>query len=428
MSETPGENTGGSRARTPAKTHDAAAPQEATDENSIANDPKLSNAERQRALDMSIQAAQDQRNASMGGQGKPSVDDEEDRRRRLADVNKERGLDGSYTGLDGRKGVADLKEANKGLPPEWRDRLLPNRNEFVLRDEPKVAVFSVSADTLKTRLNDPEVAKLLAATADERGWSRIQVKGTETFRREVWIEATARGVDTKGFQPSEVDFHEASLRSRNFQGRNQVKADRQAIENLEPGTMARRNEQHRMVAAAVGATHAHLRDKVSNSSDQRVIEQAVRDSLAKTNGRQVRDIKMRDPEGTVVKMGYENYKFDPKESRSFYMRLEKDGKTRDVWGVGLADAATKSKTSLGDYVQVHQTGAKPVEVMANVRDKEGRITGTTQKQVMRKEYQVDVQERATSIRAPEQSHQNANQQARIHQQTQEQSRSRGRSR
>ena len=137
---------------------------------------------------------------------------------------------------------------------------------------------------------------------------------------------------------------------------------------------------------------------------------------------------MRDPEGTVVKMGYENYKFDPKESRSFYIRLEKNGKTRDVWGVGLADAATKSKTSVGDYVQIQQTGAKPVEVTANVRDKEGRITGTTQKQVMRKEYQVDVQERATNIRAPEQSHQHANQQARVHQQTHEQSRSRGRTR
>lgn len=422
MSNADGANQGGSRSRTPNDPSQQISAQSPTEENVISDSPKLSDEERQRATQLRIEAANAQRDHAA-----------RDRRLKYADsntANQSGDLDSGAPSqrTEEERRTAQIKATAKGLPPEWRDRLLPNRDEFVLRDEPKVAVFSVNNDTLKTRLNDPEVARLLAATADERGWSRIQVKGTETFRREVWVEATARGVDAKGYKPTEVDYHEASLRAKTFTDRNQVKADQKAIENLEPGAMARRNEQHRMVAAAIGATNAHIKDTVPNASDQRVIEQAVRDSLAQTNGKQVRDIKMRDPEGKIVAMGYEKYKFDSDQSRSFYVRLERDGKTRDIWGVGLADAVTQARAKQGDYVQVQQTGSRTVEVKVPIRNNEGRVTGSEMKQVKRNEFQMDVQNRAPQSNNQASRVQQDAQMLRQQQKTQHRTQSRGRSR
>ena len=41
--------------------------------------------------------------------------------------------------------------------------------------------------------------------AQAKGWTKLDLKGTDEFKREAWLEASMRGLDTKGFDVREVD-------------------------------------------------------------------------------------------------------------------------------------------------------------------------------------------------------------------------------
>ena len=52
--------------------------------------------------------------------------------------------------------------------------------------------------------------------AEARGWNEIKVSGSETFRREVWLEAATRHMHVKGYHPSEQDFAALSKRDKSI--------------------------------------------------------------------------------------------------------------------------------------------------------------------------------------------------------------------
>lgn len=276
------------------------------------------------------------------------------------------------------------------LPPEYRGKLLRSKDAFVLRDDPSYQVFKARDDTLSTRLNDPGVARMMAASADQQGWNRIKVTGTETFRREVWLEATARGIQARGYSPSEVDYQEASLRASRFEGRNAIAADKKALRNLEPDAILQRNPRHRNAATAIAVASTHISNAIANPSDQRVMDAGVRERIAQDNGANLREIRVKPIEGEIVRMGYAKYKFDKSQNDSFYIRLSENGRERDIWGVGLADAATLTKAKPGDRVAIRSTGHTMVTVHTKIHDRDGKVIGTEPKEAQRKSYEITV--------------------------------------
>jgi hypothetical protein len=42
--------------------------------------------------------------------------------------------------------------------------------------------------------------------AEARGWTAIKAKGTKEFRQQVWVEASRRGLNMKGYKPSKEDL------------------------------------------------------------------------------------------------------------------------------------------------------------------------------------------------------------------------------
>ena len=68
--------------------------------------------------------------------------------------------------------------------------------------------FRDRGDRLVTDIESKEVVKDLVTVAEHRGWDRIQVGGSETFRRAVWLEAAERGIGVRGFKPTERDLQE----------------------------------------------------------------------------------------------------------------------------------------------------------------------------------------------------------------------------
>ncbi|MEX3968145.1 DUF5710 domain-containing protein [Paraburkholderia sp. EG286B] len=69
---------------------------------------------------------------------------------------------------------------------------------------------------LNSRQNDRATIADMVAVAKAKNWDSIVVRGSETFRRNAWIEASLAGVDVNGFTPSEGDeaLFEATKRER----------------------------------------------------------------------------------------------------------------------------------------------------------------------------------------------------------------------
>jgi len=84
-----------------------------------------------------------------------------------------------------------LKDGNA-----WRSSRFPDKIEFIDRK-----------DTMHTfgKPNDFTV-RAMVETAKERGWESLQVKGANPkWKSMVYIEATSRGIDVKGYQPTTFD-------------------------------------------------------------------------------------------------------------------------------------------------------------------------------------------------------------------------------
>lgn len=68
---------------------------------------------------------------------------------------------------------------------------------------------------VSTRAYPDAVADMLKI-ARHRGWSQVKVSGDEAFRREVWIQAQALGLEVRGHRPSERDRQAAPSNRSKF--------------------------------------------------------------------------------------------------------------------------------------------------------------------------------------------------------------------
>jgi hypothetical protein len=85
---------------------------------------------------------------------------------------------------------------------------------------------------------------------------------------------------------------------------------------------------------------------------------------------------VRTHNGKLVEHGPAPFDFNKENGENYYVRLEQDGgKTRDVWGKGLAEAMDLSHAEVGDVVSLKKVSAKPVTVQEAVRNDDGKITG-----------------------------------------------------
>lgn len=85
-------------------------------------------------------------------------------------------------------------------------------DKFYRVDKPSEVAFVDQGNRLETRSNGEQVAATMVQVALSRGWDEIKVSGSETFRREAWQEAAARGMQVKGYTPTKQDLEELSKR------------------------------------------------------------------------------------------------------------------------------------------------------------------------------------------------------------------------
>ena len=80
------------------------------------------------------------------------------------------------------------------------------RNEYRFRGDTSRVAFTESTFRLATDTNSPSVARSMVDVAEARNWHALRVSGHEDFKRMVWLEASARGVKTIGYEPVPGDL------------------------------------------------------------------------------------------------------------------------------------------------------------------------------------------------------------------------------
>lgn len=211
------------------------------------------------------------------------------------------------------------------MPQEVHERFLQVDNKYYFPDQ--TLAFVDRGSKLKAETNNAEVARSLVAIAEARGWSAINVTGSEQFRREVWREANRRDIEVRGYTPDAVELEAAR--------RDQQRSSRQRDANPQPST-------------------------TSGSTSPSPQANPKRDQPAST--------------GVLLEAGPAHYKFDPKQTMSYYVKLGTPHGERTLWGVDLERAVAESRTrpKPGDEVVVHNLGAQPVTLKVPVRNEAGQ--------------------------------------------------------
>jgi len=105
---------------------------------------------------------------------------------------------------------ADIKPL---VPQDIEKHYLRVGGKFYHPKNTGLVAFEDKGNKLETRSNSEHIAESMVRIAEARGWDEIKVSGSETFRREVWLEAASRGMNVKGYSPSEQDKAQLAKRA-----------------------------------------------------------------------------------------------------------------------------------------------------------------------------------------------------------------------
>lgn len=65
---------------------------------------------------------------------------------------------------------------------------------------------------ITTKFDDQKTVSAILDLAESRGWQRVKLTGSNEFKREAWVQAQERGIETVGYKPKQTDIQEAARR------------------------------------------------------------------------------------------------------------------------------------------------------------------------------------------------------------------------
>ncbi len=116
-----------------------------------------------------------------------------------------------------RKAANDFKAPAYTTEPEaiGKAYYVENRgSERRYFDDYQRKALAIRADdtTINSKREDLTTIRNMLTIAEARGWSEVKVSGSAEFKRETWIEASARGITAQGYKANDLDRQEADRR------------------------------------------------------------------------------------------------------------------------------------------------------------------------------------------------------------------------
>lgn len=305
--------------------------------------------------------------------------------------------------------------------------------------------FQDHGKKLSTSVEDRAVIADMVAIAAAKNWSQIELKGTDSFRQTAWLEAESRGLRTKGYEPTQQDLQQleqlkrergtadpavqAGKADKDVKNTIEVKVDREVagkgqqpdreanaspagkaaplsqdlldhlalMARLEAGSKRDRD----MMAAIEAQRESRVNKQPTEKPDQK--EPAQRDfskSAAEPVGERKDTQNRQDVTagaavdaktpivGRLLDHGRANYKHDPDEKESYYVKLQTPGGERTIWGKDLERSMVDGKFKAGDGISLKLNDQENVKVKANVRDGAGKVVGEQEVAAKRNEWEV----------------------------------------
>lgn len=294
-----------------------------------------------------------------------------------------------------RGSTNESNEKNKEFvtPDVLRKRYLQAENKFYFRDDENKLAFEVKGKRLATEHNDPEIARSMVELAEAKGWNSIKLKGAEEFKREVWLQASLKGMEVQGFHPRDVDHARlADLRKETHQSPNKDSkslntidhsperskqatpevSDRSAIVDESQRSLSKSQQQ------AVEAIKAVMRDR---GDSEKAINMAADIAAERFQTNRVYV-------GKILEHGAAPFENNKNNELSYYVKLQTDAGEKTVWGVDLQRAIDKGAAQPGDDIALAYQGRQPVTVKVKERDKNGVVIKTTEETVNRNAWDV----------------------------------------
>ncbi|MFP1132635.1 LPD7 domain-containing protein [Asticcacaulis sp. W401b] len=289
-------------------------------------------------------------------------------------------------------GVGDPTVTAEGARNARAAMLMENLNKrytvagdaYHFRTPEAEVAFEAKPKAISTKLDDPVVAAAMVDLAEARGWDSLKVKGSETFKREVWMQASARGLEVEGYAPREVDkvrledwkAERAGARpGERVEPSSPRIGDRTAAVNEEP-RLALTPEQKEVVAG--------LQTIMTARGDS--AEAVAKASEIAAERFRTRRVYV----GKIIETGSAPYQDKAEEKDSPYVVLVDDkGHQSKVRGVDIPRAMEEAKAKPGDSVALAFGGRKAVVVdVPNRHETTGKVTGYTRTEVMRNTWEM----------------------------------------
>lgn len=233
--------------------------------------------------------------------------------------------------------------------------------QFHFKDRSSELAFKVKGNSLISASNDDRVAHGIVMMASAKGWKTIKISGHRDFQREVWMEANLRGIETRGYRPTELDLQQLEVKRENTM-LNSVEHDPTPL-------------------------------KRTQSNERKIIsEPKERTGATET-------VALRAYAGKVLEHGTANFNHDPKEKPNYFVKLETDKGEKTIWGVDLKRAIQEGKVKPGDDVNLEYRGNTAVTIETLKRDKDGNVIGTEEITTNRNQWDIAKSDKAKVVEA-----------------------------
>jgi hypothetical protein len=251
--------------------------------------------------------------------------------------SKKKAKKGVRSSVEGTPKNKSAESRASQVPDSVHERFIQIGNNFYFPDGAEA--FSRTENRLTTRSQNAIVIRSMVAIARaESEQGVVKVGGTDFFKKEAWFAASLAGLHVEGYTPTEF-------------------------------------ERERLVRAMAARRGEKPAEKEQDTQDER-----------KTAGNTNELIT-----GKLVDHGPAPYKHNPKESMSYFVRIETDKGDRDIWGVDLERAFRHSLSNpgIGDEVGIRVLGKEAVTVLAAKRDAAGREIGREELDTHKNQWSVE---------------------------------------
>ncbi|BEV13151.1 hypothetical protein ATDW_36470 (plasmid) [Asticcacaulis sp. DW145] len=299
---------------------------------------------------------------------------------------------------EARRGTSPTPEAEKkpdDRPPPVEDPLLESLrrrylvadDKYYKRDSVRTLAFEDHGRRLTTKHDDAEIAVSMVELAQIKGWETIKIKGSESFRREVWLQAQLQGLEVQGFKPQAVDLARLNERQADkdkplIGSVNTIEKSERVQARHEPDLRGVRDEPNVRLTdsqvVALDALKAVMKDRGDGDKAIAMAEAVARERFQSS----------RVYVGKVVEQGSSPYGNDQKNEASPYLKLKTKLGEEVIWGADLPRALEEAKISVGDDITLTSPGKRAVTIKVKDWDEAGRVTGEREVVVNRNTWEA----------------------------------------